>query len=53
MRVRAEDVTGLKYVAEATGVAKFRFGGAVGERSQRGEARPKGLVDCWEASMLT
>ena len=53
MRVRTENVTGLKQAAEAAGGPEIRRWIAVGERSQRIEARPKGLVDCWEVIMLT
>ena len=46
--LRAEDLPGLKHDTE---FADSRFSRVVEERSMRGEAVPKGAVDCIEVSM--
>ena len=46
--LRTEDLPGLKHHTEFT---DSRFSRVVEERSQWGEAVPKGAVDRWEVSM--
>ena len=47
---RAENVTGLKFTAEAADPPALR-GGMVGERCQGVEAAPRGAVERWEVRM--
>ena len=49
MRFCTENVTGLSILPKLRAAPQ---GAAVGEHSLRVEARPRGLVDCWEENML-
>ena len=48
-RFRAEDVPGLKPIAEAADGSRKRL--VVGEHSQRSEGRSEGRLERWEESM--